>query len=349
MVVGRSIFNAEGYMLLKEGITLTDTYILRLKEWEIAAIYIRTGLMDVLTVPEPVCEEIRVRSIKTLQVVLAKTTVLEYVDIGKIKEVANEIVQEILKNRDTLIHLNDIRRYDEYTFAHSVHVAIYSSIIALALGYPEQKLMEVALGALLHDIGKMLIAKEILNKPGALSADEMEIMKLHSRYGFEILRKQPEMPLLAAHVAFQHHEKLDGSGYPRGIDETEIHEYAKIVAVADVYDALTSDRPYNKAILPHEAYEIIMASVNNHLDAEIVVKFFKHVAIYPVGSMVQLNTGEIGIISKVMPDLQFRPVVTVIAGAKGGFAKAKKQIDLSERLTVFIAKVFTEKEVLSMI
>ena len=349
MIVGKNIFNAEGYMLSSEGVILTDNYIKRLIDWEICSIYIRSELMEEVNIPEIICEETRVKSIKTIQEVLSKIKLIDRMDVGEVRTVAKAIVSEVLKNQGTLLHLNDIRRYDDYTFAHSVHVAVLSVIIGAALDYPEEKLANLALGALLHDVGKMLVPKEILNKPGALTAEEMEIMKMHSEYGFEILRKQLDMPLLAAHVAFQHHEKLDGSGYPRGLDDEDIHEYARVVAVADVYDALTSDRPYSKAIFPHEAYEILRDSLHRHLDAGIVAIFFKHVAIYPLGSVVLLNTGEIGIVSKVIPELQFRPIVTIIANQGGEFLAKKYQLDLSKYLTVFIEKVFTEKEVLSMV
>lgn len=352
MVVGRNIFNADGSMLLSEGILLTDTYIKRLAERDIASIYIRSEQLDLASmeeIPEVISEETRVKSIKTMQEVLVKVQLVERVDSSEVRNVAKAIVAEVLKNKDTLLHLNDIRSYDDYTFAHSVHVSVLSVIIGLAMGYNEEALTNLSLGALLHDIGKMLIPKEILNKPGYLTKDEMEIMKLHSEYGFEILRREVDMPLLAAHVAFQHHEKLDGSGYPRGLSNTDIHEYARIVAVADIYDALTSDRPYSKAIFPHEAYEILRDSANRHLDGEIVGILFKQVAIFPLGSVVLLNTGEIAIVSKVLPDLQFRPVVTVIANQDGSFLTKKYQLDLSKYLTVFIEKVYTEKELLSLL
>ncbi len=254
------------------------------------------------------------------------------------------MVDEVCANRNLLIHLTDIRAYDDYTFIHSVSVSILAVFAGIGLGYGESKLKELALGGLLHDVGKMFVPKEILNKPAKLTEDEMEIMKGHSLLGFELLRKNPEVSLLVAHMAFQHHERPNGSGYPRGLQGDEIHEYANIIAIADVYDALISDRPYRRGIMPHEAYEVLLELTRTQLDLNILKVLFNYVAIFPVGSLVQINTGEIGVVIKVRQQFPLNPQIRIILDAKGYAVDTVYEMNLKDRPTQFIIKVFREEE-----
>jgi hypothetical protein len=173
-------------------------------------------------------------------------------------------------------------------------------------------------------------------------------MKQHTALGFDILRNQGDIPLLAAHIAYQHHEKFDGSGYTRGLSGTDIHEYARIVSIADVYDALTSDRPYKEGCLPHEAYEIMMSLANTHFDPVILKQFLDQIALYPLGTIVQLSTGDIAVVIKVIPGLQTRPTLKVLFDANSCRLSNGPEIDLAEHLTTFITKVFTPTEVLRL-
>jgi HD-GYP domain-containing protein (c-di-GMP phosphodiesterase class II) len=162
--------------------------------------------------------------------------------------------------------------------------------------------------------------------------------------GFELLRKNPEVSLLVAHMAFQHHERPNGSGYPRGLQGDEIHEYANIIAIADVYDALISDRPYRRGILPHEAYEVLLELTRTQLDLNILKVFFKYVAIFPVGSLVQINTGEIGVVIEVRQQFPLKPQIRIILDAKGYAVDKVYEMNLKDTPTQFIIKVFREEE-----
>ena len=156
--------------------------------------------------------------------------------------------------------LSDVCVHDTYIFTHSLNVALYSLAVGMELKLPRNQLEDIGLGALMHDIGKVSMPKEILLKPGKLTDEEFTIIKIHStEEGFDLLRNTHTVPLLVAHCAFQHHESLDGSGYPRGIKEKDIHHYAKIIAVADVFDAVTSAMGITgSAMLPHEGLGIIL-------------------------------------------------------------------------------------------
>jgi len=163
----------------------------------------------------------------------------------------------------------------------------------------------------MHDVGKIKIPEEILNKKTPLTEEEFREIKQHASYGFDILRKNNDLSLLSSHVAFQHHEKFDGSGYPRGLKGSEIHEYGKLAAVADVYEALTSKRVYRRAIDPNEAYEYIISQSNSHFDPRILEIFKKHIAVYPSGTGILLSNGQRGNVVKQNSAYANRPFVRV--------------------------------------
>jgi HD-GYP domain-containing protein (c-di-GMP phosphodiesterase class II) len=343
-VIGRDIFNADGDVLLRWGIVLTEKYIKRLIELGIYSVYIENPYVKEITIPEAINERIRIKAIKILKDNFLRIKASNILDVREFSAIANVVVDEVCANRNLLIHLTDVRAYDDYTFIHSVNVSILAVFAGIGLGYGKTKLKELALGGLLHDVGKMFVPKEILNKPAKLTEAEMEIMKGHSLLGFELLRKNPEVSLLVAHMAFQHHERPNGSGYPRGLQGDEIHEYANIIAIADVYDALISDRPYRRGILPHEAYEVLLELTRTQLDLNILKVFFKYVAIFPVGSLVQINTGEIGVVIEVRQQFPLKPQIRIILDAKGHAVDKVYEMNLKDTPTQFIIKVFREEE-----
>ena len=167
-------------------------------------------------------------------------------------------------------------------------------------------------GAFLHDVGKMQVKKDILLKPGKLTEEEYEQIKLHSEHGYRMLKEVPNLPLLVAHCAYQHHERINGSGYPRGLKGQDIHLYGKIIAVADVFDAVTTNRVYRKAMLPHEALEILYAGAGTLFEQNIVEAFRNSVAVYPVGLTVILNDRRIGVVVRQNMGTSNRPVVYII-------------------------------------
>ncbi|CQR70648.1 Cyclic di-GMP phosphodiesterase response regulator RpfG [Sporomusa ovata DSM 2662] len=355
MVVARNIFSTEGVLLLSADTVLNATQIERLQQFGLPSIYIKNPFTDTIpygdlidTIPEVVREETRVQAVQLVNTAFQNLTILQNLDTQQFKAISDLILDDVIKNRGAMIHLTDIRAHDGYTFGHSVNVCVLATLTGVQLGYDMVNLKELALGALLHDAGKMLIPQEILLKPAPLTNDERKLMEKHSDLGFDILRKQSDIPLVSAHIAFQHHEKFDGNGYNRGLAGTNIHEYARIVAIADVYDALTSDRPYKEASLPHEAYEIMMSLANTHFDPVILQTFLNQIALYPLGSIVQLNTDDIAVVTRVIPGLQTRPTVKVLLDASGHKLKNGPEIDLTRHLTTFITKVFTLTEVLQL-
>jgi HD-GYP domain-containing protein (c-di-GMP phosphodiesterase class II) len=234
--------------------------------------------------------------------------------------------------------LTNIHGTDAYLFQHSVNVAILAGIMGLAKGYNRNQIEDLGIGALLFDIGMTKIPKELINKTSSLTPKERIVMERHTTEGFEILRHQHDISLLSAHCALQHHERYDGSGYPRGLKKDEIHDYAQIVALADVYDALTSPRAYRNRHTPNEAIEYLLGAGNSQFDIDLIQLFCRHISIYPVATTVLLNTGQVGVVSSNNQLAVDRPVVRILREADGSPASAPYELDLKENHLLMIVK-----------
>ncbi len=346
MVVARTIIDSDSRILLSSGMRLTAKYIERLSELGIASIFVKDGLLDdEVLVNDIVSEKTRTETVKIIKNSFVNLEKNSNFNVHAVKNVVNNILGELLDNNNILIHLTDIRSFDDYTFGHSVNVCILSIITALTLGYNESKLKELGVGALLHDIGKTKIDKEVLNKPGDLTPEEFNEIKRHTEYGYNILRDYMEISLLSAHIAFQHHERWDGNGYPRGLVGLDIHQHARIVAVADVYDALLADRPYRPAYNVNQALNILTRMAGSYLDFDCVMSLKSNVAIYPVGSFVQLTTGDICIVVDVNKNNPARPKLKIVLDKDKKRLANPREIDLSRLKTIMITRPLHEDEV----
>lgn len=228
------------------------------------------------------------------------------------RETAKELVASIEKYQHVYLGLEGIRRKDFYTYIHSVDVAIFMIVMGKSLKMERKTLEEAALAGLLHDIGKTEIDDAILLKPSKLTDTEMKTMKNHTIKGYEILKHQMHYPEDIARVAREHHERKDCQGYPENKDWTQVHLYSRMAAICDIYDAITGERVYKKAMLPHDAVEYLMTLVNGHLDKDLTTQFIRNIAVYPMGTKVKLNNGEIGIVIKLHHGYPTRPVVKIL-------------------------------------
>lgn len=345
MVVARSIFSSDGRILLHSGVLLNQTYISRLESLNIGSAYIEDSLFPKIAQPqEVVSEETRVLTISAVKQTFEQLEKERKLNTRLVHSVVNNLLDEILTNQQVLIGLSDIRSYDDYTFGHSVNVCILSIMSGITLHYNDIKLKEIGIGALLHDIGKIYIDPDVLNKKGELSREEYEEIKKHCEYGFEVLRQHPDIPLLSAHVAFQHHERYDGNGYPRKLGEDEIHEYSRIVAAADVYDALLADRPYRSSYSINQAITILKRMSGIHLDPQCATALISNIAVYPIGTIVELNTGSIGIVVDVNKKWPTRPIVRVVYDQQKRRFIRTHEVDLTKMSTVIITRTLSEGE-----
>jgi len=247
-----------------------------------------------------------------------------------VRSSSEHIVESILRNPDALVSLSQIKGYDEYTYTHSLNVGILVTSLANEMGYTGEQLVDIGMGGLLHDIGKMQVPERIINKPGKLSAAEFSTMKRHPEYGLALLRNKRNVSDIAKTIVHQHHERYNGSGYPQGIQKSQIQEVGLIAAVADVYDALTSDRVYKSAWTPQKALAMIFTGCDQQYSRTIVERFTKNLGIYPIGSFVRLNTNEMGVVIRIDKGNLLSPVVLILFNKNGKRLKRPYEHDLGE-------------------
>jgi HD-GYP domain-containing protein (c-di-GMP phosphodiesterase class II) len=347
MKLGKKIYNEEGLTLLAEGVELTQLIIQRMGKHGIDFIYIADPRTTDIVIPELLSEETRLKAITEIRTSFRKVMNKSVkrksagdLKLGKgFRDVMSLIIDDLSSHQDAMIMLTNISVMDDYLFQHSLNVCIYSTMLGMAHGYNREELMTLGLGSLLHDIGKTQIPYELLRKNAALTDDEFSCMKKHTEYGFQLLKEEPNIPLLAAHCALQHHERLNGTGYPRGIKGNDIHDYARWIGLADSYDAMTTHRVYRKAMLPHQAMEIIYTGTETLYEKQKIEVFRDKIAIYPIGVTVTLNTGEIGTVVRLNAIVPQRPVVRILQSADGQEHAAPHDIDLSEKLSLMITGV----------
>jgi len=233
-------------------------------------------------------------------------------------ETVEGLAEAVTQNRTALMALTAMRNYDNYTFTHMVNVSILAMAQARALGIDGRLLREFGMSALMHDIGKVRTPKSILNKPDKLTDDEFVIMRRHVVDGAEILRRTPEMPILAPIVAFEHHLRLDGSGYPFTVKRNSMNLGSMLCAISDVYDAMRSQRTYQQAYPTDRILAVLKRNEGAQLDQNLVRRFVQLLGIYPPGNLVSLSTGEIAVVLRVHAPDPHRPRVRVLFGANGG-------------------------------
>lgn len=233
----------------------------------------------------------------------------------KVTGTVGKMVDSVFRNQDALTSLARLKSFDDYTFAHSVNVCILSLALGRHMGLERAELCDLGTGAILHDIGKMLVPGQVLNKPGKLTDEEFIVMKRHSEFGGEVL-KDAKIPEASRLVATQHHERFDGSGYYKRLAGRDIHPFARIAAVADVYDAMTSKRVYQNGMPPEEALKRLYLMRGTHFEPELVERLIKCLGIYPIGTFVELNTGELAIVKMVNRSHPLQPWIEIISDRK---------------------------------
>ena len=251
------------------------------------------------------------------------------VDIAPIHQLADELQNSVLRNANALSCLGRIREKDNYLLEHSVNLSVLMSLFGNFRALPADVLHQTIVGALLHDLGKILTPDEVLHKPGRLTPEEFEVMKLHARHSRDILAATEGIGELSVITAAQHHERLDGSGYPEGLKGDEISEYGRMVAITDVYDAITADRVYHKGLTPTQGLKKLVEWSGDHLDPVLVKQFIRCIGLYPVGSLVLLESGRLGAVVEANEHDQRLPVVRVMYHTKFRMPITVETIDLA--------------------
>ncbi|MEP1216934.1 MAG: HD-GYP domain-containing protein [Marinobacter sp.] len=249
-------------------------------------------------------------------------------EMNQIHQVVDSCVDSVLRNDNALLLLTKIKNKDEYTAEHCINVSILSAAFGKHLGLLEGEIRTVALCGLLHDVGKMRIDDDILNKPGALTPEEFAVMKKHTTFGRDVLAALPRLAHAAVDVAYSHHERMDGKGYPRGLAGHQIPLFAKIVGLVDTYDAITSSRVYDKGRASMEALQIIHRNKGAQFDAALAVEFIRMIGVYPPGSIVEMTNGEVGIVVATHPTSKLKPRVLLVRDADKHPLTTFREVDL---------------------
>ncbi len=348
MKVGLSIYNNRGDILVQKDVVLTRFYIERLKKHNVPALYIIDDFLPEMGISDMISEKTRVKAIENVRNTLTRLSngmSFEAGDENRLKSDIEEIIQQILKNKDMIYDMIDIRCTDESLFGHCVNVAVLSLITGVSMGMGREELRVLGMGAILHDIGKALIPKQILNKPGKLTAAEFEQIKRHSEYGFDILNnKKQRIHHLSKLILKQHHERFNGCGYPEGLKGKDIHMFSQIVGISDMYDAMTTCKAYRDAIPVNKVYKMLASCGGYLFDYDILTNFLRNIAAYPKGSLVVLKSGEIGIVMETRVGFPLLPKIKIIAD-KSGRPVERCIVEMSKDPSISIVKVLNNNEI----
>lgn len=308
MRVSEMVYDRRGRMLIADGVVLDDFMIQALPKLGVSGVYIngheesedeeivisesaqaaieKNRVEDCAKVQ--LTESVKERIVEGIQFIFSNTESEHFMDAAN--SITSDLLKAISENDALAVDVGILKVSDEYTFKHSVDVATIAMIIGKKHGMSEKEIYELGITGLLHDIGKSQIPTEILNKPGRLTEEEFALMKQHTLFGYDLL-KEENLPECVLKGVLQHHEKLDGTGYPYGAGGDEISPYARVISVADIYDALVTVRSYKEAFSQRDAVEMIM-SMTSGLDIEVMKSFLGSVILYPVDSIVNLSNGE---------------------------------------------------------
>lgn len=334
MVLASSIYYNDS-MLLRAGQQNIIKYKDNLLRLGITYVYVEDEKSEGIIIPDAITEQTRISCKKIVRDTMIEFAQKSTASLDGLSEAVESIISDILYNEDIQVSMNDISATDEYTFSHSVSTTVYSLLIGKELGYSRSKLEKLAAGTLLHDMGKVFLDKDIVFKSEELTPEEFEHVKQHTTFGYHSLKKCNSITELSRIISLFHHERMDGSGYPRGVPAKNLHEFARVVAIADVYDALTSDRCYRKKWTNNKAVEYLIRSSQTKFDVDLVSLFIKKIAIYPNGSMVLLSNGMLGIIKAQNRGVPLRPIVRVVANREGRDVKMY-EVDLMKELSITI-------------
>ncbi|MEG0692384.1 MAG: HD-GYP domain-containing protein [Oscillospiraceae bacterium] len=302
------------FSLIVNGQTLTSDSITKLIKYKIPGIYIQSKLLNDVKVDEFIDSEFKKKTISELKKIYDDFTKQKSITVSTLNafsDIAESLIMHAISKDECLINIIDVRDYDTYTYTHSMYVGILSALIGIRSGYPHSMLTEITVCGLLHDIGKLDVPIDIINKESALDACEFELIKTHPTKA--VARLAPCCHISASVLAGigSHHERYDGTGYPKGLVGDKIPLYGRILALADVYDALTSERSYRKAWSSSETIEYMMGCAETQFDYKLLKTFLRTVAVYSIGTIVTLSNGFMGVVVDNSPQNCLRPKIRI--------------------------------------
>lgn len=349
-IIAQDVYGSDGVLLIKKGSMFREQYIPRFIDAGVQEIFVEENgsmtpetVMTIrrsLNIQDVIHDKTRTHAQNQIKKTMMKFKSVSGSDVQKIGQIVEDMIEQLLDKKDFVFALSQLRSVDDYTYQHSVNVGVLSLIIGIDLGLEKEALRHLGMGAILHDIGKIMVPEDIIKKPAKLTSEEFQEVKRHTEYGYDILI-QTSIPEEAAKIALHHHEKFDGTGYSRGLKNTKIPLFARIVAVADVYDAMSNDRVYQRKSPPDKVFREITHLGEKHFDTHIMETFAKHINIYPTGTGIVLNTGHRGIVlyqNKLYPE---SPIVRVFLPKEHNPKRLYFDMDLSANTKYFIVETFS--------
>lgn len=316
--LGKALYDFEGRILLNSGVLITEKLLKRIKELNLDSLYIIDD-MNNYAFESIIKDELRNKSLDLIKSTFNTVNTIDKLDkkdeedlyFKRIYFLAEELLNEILSNDNILYFLVDIKKLNSSVYDHTINVTILSLIIGISLNLSKSDLLNLCVGALLHDIGKEFIDIDIIDKDSPLTYEEFEKMKDHCEKGYYYLKDKDFIHNDCKMIILQHHERVDGMGYPTGLLGNQINKLAKIVCVADVYDTLTSDRYYIESMCASDALEYIMGHSDTIFDFEIVKTFSRVVVPFPSGTIIRLSNGDLGVVKETFRNFPLRPNIKI--------------------------------------
>ncbi len=337
-------------LLLKGGSLLTDKHVELLQSRKVQSVYVeKEGTEDIcpkdVVAPElrTECQTALARAMKGLSRQAEARQIA--IDTQVIHELTTGLVEELFSSKVNLVTMLDIRDWDNRLYQHSVNTAVLAILLAKSMKFSEEDCKSLAMGMMFHDCGQLLLPREVFEKSGDLTPEERAVANKHARMGFKRMVHAAAMPSMSAYVILRHHERVDGTGYPDNIGGDDLHPLARIACVVEAFDAMTSLRPYRKTMMPDQAVCEILRQSGTAFDQQVALALARHIAIYPVGSAVQLNTGETGFVVSTPSGNTTRPVVRLFYGPDGR-RQQLEDVDLTKDRSRLVARSGVSMDVL---
>ncbi|KUO76089.1 MAG: hypothetical protein APF77_00490 [Clostridia bacterium BRH_c25] len=342
-VLSEALYNDDGQILVKAGTRLTAKLVERINKNNIYSVYIKdqhsTGEIERLV--NPLLRQKGYNLVKRIFVAAGNTksdgTPAPMPILGMMPELSalmDDIIYEMTGFKEKQLEYIDIKNVNSYLYSSAVNVALLSVLIGWEMGLNNEMISQLFMGGIFHDIGMSMMPKEVLYKKGALTMEDKRMVLYHPLKGYDYLKDKRFLSSYVRAITLGHHEHVDGSGYPNRKSGGEIHLLTQIVGIADIYDAMTSDRPHRQALPANEALEYIMSVADKHYSMDIIKAFIRKINPYPVGSLVKLKDGQAAVVRKVPSDMPLRPLISIIKKTSDGFEY--KDVDLMENQTITI-------------
>jgi putative nucleotidyltransferase with HDIG domain len=348
MVLARDVYDQDGTIMVSAGTKLTERLISRLLKREILSVFIANPRIDLPDISEFVQETTRNKA--RLMVEHAFSVIRRagrFSMSDEEQQTVHKVVEAATQDPRAVIHMAQINRHSRDVLAHSVNVALLSTATALAMKMQSPAVLnELALSALLHDIGQLMIPQDLLDRRESLKPEEAAIYREHTNWGFTILQQASNLPLSVALVAQEHHEHADGTGYPRQLTTETLHPFSRIVSAVNAYENMCADMSDRKGCQSHIAYESIMAGAGTRFDMNVAKALLSRLPMYPLGTLVELTNGFIGIVLATSPALPHRPLLKILCNPDGSTLEMPFTLDLAEleNQTLFVKEILSDEK-----